>query len=230
MPRVQPTPPGSVPPPAVVPGPAGPGLVGPGLIAPLGPPQRLAPPVRAFALTAGLVLLAALSVWCGWEMASKDLDRLHALPYVLPTGAVFVVVLLAWGGVVWKLRSDGQVLEGTGVLGREGIDLTALTAVSAAKNRAKLSITLHTPAGRLGFDEKGLRAAGQPVFDAVGRAVWAGQEQGRYLVPALVAGVWGMPVQPGAPKKGKSGIGTATLVTVLVFLAGLVIGIVLGMR
>jgi hypothetical protein len=218
IPAVQPQPPGSVPPPPPT----------PGLVPPLGPPQRLPTSVRALALTAGLVLLAALSAWCGWEMASKDLDRLHALPYIVPVGVVLVGVLFAWVGTVWKLRSDGRVLEGTGVLGREGIDLTTLTGIAATKNRNKLSLTLHTPAGRLAFDEGTLRKAGPQLLDAVGRAVWAGQEQGRYVIPALVAGVWQMPVQPGAPKKGAAGTTGVTLITVGVLLAGLVIGIVLG--
>jgi hypothetical protein len=201
----------------------------PGLVAPLGPPQRLPASVRTLALTAGLAVLAVLSAWCGWEMASKDLDRLHALPYVVPAGAVFVGVLFAWTGIVWKLRSDGRVLEGTGVLGREGIDLTTLTGIAAVQNRRKLSLTLRTPAGRLAFDEGTLRKAGPQVLDAVGRAVWAGQEQGRYLIPVQVAAVWQMPVGPGAPKKGKAGSTGATLVTLGVFLAGLLVGIVLGL-
>jgi hypothetical protein len=173
--------------------------------------------VRTLALTAGLAVLAVLSAWCGWEMASKDLDRLHALPYVVPAGAVFVGVLFAWTGIVWKLRSDGRVLEGTGVLGREGIDLTTLTGIAAVQNRRKLSLTLHTPAGRLAFDEGTLRKAGPQVLDAVGRAVWAGQEQGRYLIPVQVAAVWQLPVSPGAPKKGKAGS------------AGLLVGVALGL-
>jgi hypothetical protein len=226
---VQPPPPGPVPPPAHgTPQQGAPPPI-PGLVPPLGRPQRLAPGVRRLALAAGLVVLAALSVWCGWEMASKDLDRLHAVPYVVPAAVVLVGVLFAWTGTVWKLRSDGRVLEGTGVLGREGIDLTALTGIAAAQNRRKLSLTLHTPAGRLACDEGALRKAGPPVFDAVGRAVWAGQEQGRYVVPELVAGVWQMPVRPGAPKKGKAGATGVTLATLGVFLAALIVGIVLGM-
>jgi hypothetical protein len=114
-------------------------------VPPLGPPQRVPAHVRALALTAGLAVLAALSVWCGWEMGSKDLDRLHSLPYVVPVIGVLIGVLLTWGGTVWKLRSDGRVLEGTGVLGRQGIDLTTLSGVAAARNRNKLSLTLQTP-------------------------------------------------------------------------------------
>jgi hypothetical protein len=201
----------------------------PGLVPPLGPPQRLASGVRRLALTAGLVLLAALSGWCGWEMASKDLDRLHAVPYVVPAAVVLVGVLFAWTGNVWKLRSDGRVLEGTGVLGREGIDLTTLTGVAAVQNRRKLAVTLHTPAGRLAFDEGSLRKAGPQVVDVVGRAVWAGQEQGRYLIPVQVAGVWQMPVRPGAPKKGKAGATGIALATLAVFLVALVVGIALGL-
>jgi hypothetical protein len=201
----------------------------PGLVPPLGPPQRLPAPVRGLALAAGLAVLAGLSVWCGWEMASKDLDRLHALPYVLPVGAVLVGVLLVWSGVVWKLRSDGRVLDGVGPLGREGIDLTALTGVAAARSRGKVSLTLTTPAGRLGCDVMGLHKAGPQVFDAVGRAVWAGQEQGRYVIPVLVAEIWGMPVRHGAPKTGRTGTTGITLATVGVFVAALVVGIVLGM-
>ena len=194
----------------------------------MGPPQRVPTRVRALALTAGLVLMAALSVWCGWEMGSKDLDRFHSLPYVLPVVVVLIGVLLAWVGTVWHLRSDGRVLEGTGVLGREGIDLTALTGIAAARNRNKLSLTLQTPQGRLVFDENALRKAGPQVVDAVGRAVWAGQEQGRYLIPVQAAAVWQLPVRPGAPKKGRSGTTAATLITLAVFLVGLIVGIAVG--
>jgi hypothetical protein len=199
IPAVQPQPPGSVPPPPPT----------PGLVPPLGPPQRLPTSVRALALTAGLVLLAALSAWCGWEMASKDLDRLHALPYIVPVGVVLVGVLFAWVGTVWKLRSDGRVLEGTGVLGREGIDLTTLTGIAATKNRNKLSLTLHTPAGRLAFDEGTLRRAASG---------WS--------TPS--AGSSGPGRSRAATSSGsRSPASGATLVTVGVFLAGLLVGIVL---
>jgi hypothetical protein len=195
----------------------------------MGPPQSVSRPVRVLALTAGLVLLAAASLWCGWELGGRDLDRLRSVPYVLPVAAVLIGVLLVWTGTVWRLRSDGRVLEGTGALGREGVDLTALTGVAATQNRGKVSLTLWTPAGRIGFDVAGLHKAGPQVFDAVGRAVWAGQEQGRYVIPALAAAVWGMPVRPGAPDTGRTGTTGVTLATVGVLLAGLVVGVVLGL-
>ena len=195
---------------------------------PLGPPVRVPAGVRALALTAGLALLAAVSAWCGWEIASRDLNRLRALPYVLPLVAVLAATLLAWTTTVWKLRCDGRVLDGVGVLGRQGIDLAALTGVAAARSRQNVTLTLRTDAGPLQFDSGALESAGRPVYDAVGRAVWAGQEQGRYQVPALVAGVWGMPVQPGAPDKGRSGAGVPIAVTLGVCLVALVVGLVLG--
>ena len=201
----------------------------PGLVPPLGPPSQVPAGVRALALTAGLALLAGASVWCGHEMAARDLDKLHALPYVLPLGVLLAVVLFAWLGTVWKPRTDGRVLEGTGVLGRQGIDLTALTAVAAATNRSKVSLTLRTPAGALTVDAGALHKAGPAVADVVGRAVWAGQEQGRYVVPVVAAAVWGMPVRPGAPKNGRTGATGPALASVGVLLVGLVVGVVLGL-
>ena len=214
-----------------LPGPAAPSVpvASAGLVPPLGPPQRVSAGARALVLVAGLALLALLSAWCGWEIGRKDLDRLHALPYVLPPVAVLGAVVLAWTGTVWKLRCDGRVLEGTGVLGREGIDLGTLSGVAAAANRGKVSLTLRTPQGRLTVDTGALGKAGPQVFDVVGRAVWDGQEQGRYVVPQLVAALWGMPVRSGAPKRGRSGATGVALAAVGALIAGLVVGIVLGM-
>ena len=227
MPAVQPQPP--LPPEPAAPGPAFPGVPVSGLVPPLGPPVQVPRGVHALAVTAGMAVVAALSVWCGREMASRDLDKLHALPYVVPLGAVFAVVLLAWLGTVWKVRTDGRVLEGTGVLGRQGIDLAELTGVAATANRGRVSLTLRTPAGGLTVDTGTLQKAGPQVLDVLGRAVWAGQEQGRYVVPVAAAAVWGMPVQPGAPKNGRTGATGPALISIAVLVVALVVGVVLGL-
>jgi len=218
MAAVQPQLPGPVPSPA----PSG------GLVPPLGPPPQVSAGVRALAVVAGLALMALVDVWGSWQMADKDLDKLHALPYLLPAVAALVAVLLVCTGQVWTLRSDGRVLDGVGVLGRQGIDLAALSSVAAAQGRGSTSLTLRTPDARLTCTEGALRQAGPQVLDVVGRAIWAGQEQGRFVVPVLVAGIWGMPVRPGAPRAGRTGTTGAVLAVVGVFLVATVVGVVLG--
>ena len=198
-------------------------------MSPLGPPQRASAGVRALALAAGLALMSLLTVGGSWQMASRDLDGLRALPYLLPAIAALVAVLLAWTGQVWTLRSDGRVLEGVGVLGRQGIDLTALSGVAAAQGRGSTSLVLRTPDARLTCTEGALRQAGPQVLDVLGRAVWAGQEQGRFVVPGAVAAVWGMPVRPGAPRNGRAGTTGPVLAVLGVFLVATVVGVVLGL-
>jgi len=215
---VQPQPPG--PPPRPVPS--------PGLVPPLGPPPQLSAGVRALALVAGLALMSALTVWGGWQLAGEDLDELHALPYLVPAVAAMVAVLLAWTGQLWQLRSDGRVLEGVGVLGRQGIDLAALSGVAAARNRGSTSLVLRTPGASLTCTEGSLRQAGPQVLDVVGRAVWAGQEQGRFVVPAAVAAIWGMPVRPGAPRSGWAGMVGPVLAVLGVFVVATFVGVGLG--
>ena len=211
------------------PGPVSPHRPSGGLVPPLGPPQQVSGAARALALVAGLALLALLTVWGGYQLADKDLSKFQALPYLAPAIAAMVAVLFTWTGQVWKLRSDGRVLEGVGVLGRQGIDLAALTAVAGAQARGSTSLVLRTPDARLTCTEGVLRAAGPQVLDVIGRAVWAGQEQGRFVVPVLAAGIWGMPVRPGAPKTGRAGSTGPALAVVGVFLVATVVGVVLGM-
>ena len=208
------------------PGAAGP--VVPGLVPFLGAPAQVPARVRTLALAAGLALLALVGAWCGYEMTARDLDALQTLLHVAPLGVVLAAVLAAQLGTVWRPRSDGRVLEGIGVLGRQGIDLAALIAVAAASGRGRAPLTLRTAAGRLVVDAGALQEAGRPVFDAVGRAIRDGQEQGRFVVPAAVARVWGMPVRPGAPAKGRTGSTGGSLAVVGVLLVALVVGVVLG--
>ncbi|MCO7222297.1 hypothetical protein [Klenkia sp. PcliD-1-E] len=199
-------------------------------MAPLGPPQRPSGAGRATLLVvlgAALLLTSALG---GYEVALRDSDRLEIVLWFLPAIAAMLAMTSVWQDFVWAPRCDGRVLEGTGVLGRQGVDLARLTAVAAAANARAHQLLLRDDVGAISLDPRGLAKAGPAVHDAVGRAVWAGQEQGRYLVPGRVAAVWGMPVRPGAPRAGRTGVVPKTAVVVGLLVAGLAVGAALGLR
>ncbi len=110
------------------------------------------------------------------------------------------------------------------------MDLGRLISVTATANKRTVTLLLRDPEGALGVSAKALAEAGAAAFDVVGRAVWAGQEQGRYVVPRTAAAVWGMPTRPDAPAHGKGGATGKALVAVGLLVVGLVVGMVLGFR
>lgn len=201
----------------------------PGLSAPLGPPPRVSPGLRTAALVVLGVLLVGLSVFGGYETAGHDANRLETLLWFLPAIGAFVAMTFVWQDTVFALKCDGRVLLGAGLLGRQGIDLTRLTRVTSAVGARSVSLQLGDDVGGVSFDAKHLAKAGQLAVDAVGRGVWEGQQQRRYVIPVGAAGVWGMPTLPGAPANGKSGATPKALVVVGLLLVGIVIGVVLGL-
>jgi len=202
----------------------------PGLVAPLGPPARVPAAVRTTAVVVLGAALLGLALFGGYEVALHDAGRFQAVLWFLPAIAVLVAMGLVQGDSVFSPRTDGWVLEGTGLLGRQGVDLTRLTSVTAAANKRTVTLLLRDPEGALGVSAKALADAGPAALDVVGRAVWAGQEQGRYVVPRAAAAVWGMPPRPGAPAHGSSGATGKALVAVGLLVVGLVVGMVLGFR
>ena len=199
-----------------------------GLVAPLGPPRRVDPTLRTVVLVALGVLVLVFSVFGGYETALHDSDRLGTIGWFLPTIAVFVAMIVLWQDSAFSLRSDGRVLEGTGLLGKHGIDLARLTSVTSAAARGSVSLTLRDDVAAMTVDSKALVKAGPAALDAVGRAVWAGQEQRRFVVPVGAAGVWGMPTLPGAPAHGTSGVTGRALLAVALLVVGVTVGVVLG--
>jgi hypothetical protein len=202
----------------------------PGLVPPLGPPARVPAAQRTTALVVLGVALVGLSFFGGYEVALHDAGRLQTILWSLPAIAVLVGMTLVWQDTVFSPRTDGWVLEGTGLLGRQGIDLTRLVAVTSSANARTVQLRLADPGGAVTVDAKALAKAGPAVLDAVGRAVWAGQEQGRYTVSRGAAGVWGMPPRPDAPANGKAGATGKALVVVGLLVVGLVAGLVLGLQ
>ncbi|SDO44868.1 hypothetical protein SAMN05660199_02017 [Klenkia soli] len=201
----------------------------PGLVAPLGPPQR----VPAGARTTAVVLLGAalvgLSTFGGYEVARNGGGRLQVLLWFLPAIACLVALTTLLQDTVYSVRSDGWVLEGTGLLGRQGIDLTRLISVTSTATGRAVQLVLRDDVAGVTVDANGLRKAGPAVLDVVGRAVWAGQEQGRYVVPRAAAGVWGMPTRPDAPATGRTGTAGKALAVVGLLLVGTVVGVVLAL-
>lgn len=202
----------------------------PGLVAPLGPPQRVPGAVRVSALVLlGLVLVGA-SVFGGYEVAWFGGNKFQVLMWFLPAIVAMLGMTFIWQATVWSVRSDGWVLEGAGLLGRQGIDLTRLTAVGSTANARATQLVLRDDMAMLTVDAKALHKAGPAVLDAVGRAVWAGQEQGRYVVPRGAAGVWGMPTRPDAKANGHTGATPRVLAALGLLLLGTVIGVVLALN
>ncbi|WP_157519252.1 hypothetical protein [Modestobacter sp. Leaf380] len=197
--------------------------------APLGPPPRVSAGVRAIGLVALGVALVGLAVFGGYETALHEAGKFEAVLWFLPAIAALLAMTAVWQDTVFALRCDGRVLVGTGLLGRQGVDLARLTAVTSAVAARSVTVQLRDDAGGVSFDAKHLVKAGQPAFDAVGRAVWDGQQQRRYVVPVGAAGVWGMPTLPGAPANGKSGATPKALTIVGLLVAGLVVGLLLGL-
>lgn len=201
----------------------------PGWVAPLGPPQRVPGAVRVSALVLLGVVLVAASVFGGYEVAWFGGNKFQVLMWFLPAIASMLAMTSIWQATVWSVRSDGWVLEGTGLLGRQGIDLTRLTSVGSTANARATQVVLRDDVAVMTVDAKALHKAGPAVLDAVGRAVWAGQEQGRYVVPRGAAGVWGMPTRPDAKANGHTGATPRVLVAVGLLLVGSVIGVVLAL-
>ena len=201
-----------------------------GLVAPLGPPQRVPAGVRLSALVLLGAAVVAMSVFGGYEVTLHGGNRLQVLLWFLPAIAAFAAMSFVALGTVWSPRCDGRVLQGTGLLGAQGIDLTRLVSVASTTTRRAVSLSLRDDQGGIAVEAGRLQKAGPVVLDAVGQAVWAGQQQGRYLVPVSAAAVWGMPPAPGAPKNGRTGALPVTLGAVGLLLVGIVVGVVLGLQ
>jgi len=202
----------------------------PGFVAPLGPPQRVPGSVRTSALVLLGVVLVGASVFGGYEVAYYGGNKFQVIMWFLPAILALLAMGFIWQATVWSVRCDGWVLEGTGLLGRQGIDLTRLTRVGSSVNARATQVVLRDDVAVLTLDAKALHKAGPAVVDAVGRAVWAGQEQGRYVVPRGAAGVWGMPTRPDAPANGHSGATAGVLSAIGLLVLGTVIGVVLALN
>ncbi|MEI4273478.1 hypothetical protein TEK04_17285 [Klenkia sp. LSe6-5] len=180
-----------------------------------------------------LVLLGALllgaSVFGGYEVAWFGGSKVQVVLWFLPAILALLAMGFIWQDTVWSVRCDGRVLEGTGLLGRQGVDLARLTAVGSTANARATQVVLRDDVGGVTVESRALHKAGPAVVDVVGRAVWAGQEQGRYTVPRGAAGVWGMPTRPDAPANGHPGATVRVLAMVGLLLAGAALGVVLAL-
>ncbi|GAA4319954.1 hypothetical protein GCM10023162_26950 [Klenkia terrae] len=201
----------------------------PGLVAPLGPPERVPDGVRIGALVVLGIALVGLSAFGGYEVAFYGGNKLQILLWFLPAIIAMLAMTAILQSTVYSVRSDGWVLEGTGVLGRQGIALTRLTSVTATAAGRAVQLVLRDDVARLTIDTKTLHKAGPAVLDVVGRAVWAGHAQGRYALPRTVAAVWGMPTRDDAPARGKAGATGRALAVVGLLLLGTVAGVVLAL-
>lgn len=199
----------------------------PGLVAPLGEPQRVPAGLRAGVLVVLGALLLVAAGFGGYEVAFFGGNKLQVILWFLPAILLMLGGGFVWQDTVWSVRCDGRVLEGSGLLGRHGIDLTRLTAVGSTANARATQLVLRDDVAGLTVDAKALHKAGPAVVDAVGRAVWAGQEQGRYVVSKGAAGVWGMPTRPDAPANGRTGATPRALALVGLLTVGVVVGVVL---
>jgi hypothetical protein len=186
--------------------------------------------VRSAALVLLGLVLAGASVFGGYEVAFYGGNKFQVVMWFLPAILALLAMGFVWQATVWSVHSDGRVLEGTGLLGRQGIDLTRLTRVASTANARATQLVLHDDVAVLTVDAKALHKAGLAVVDAVGRAVWAGQEQGRYVVPRGAAGIWGMPTRPDAPANGKGGATPWVLSALGLMALGTVLGVVLALN
>ena len=201
----------------------------PGLVAPLGPPERVPGSVRVGALVILGAALVGLSAFGGYEVAFHGGGKLQILLWFLPAILTLLAMTAILQSTVYSVCSDGRLLAGTGALGRQSIDLTRLTSVTATAAGRAVQLVLRDDVAGLTVDARSLHKAGPAVLDVVGRAVWAGQEQGRYVVPRAAAAVWGMPTRPDAPARGKAGATGRALVVVGLLLLGAAVGVVLAL-
>ncbi len=76
--------------------------------------------MRTTALVVLGVALLGLALFGGYEVALHDAGRLQTVLWFLPAIAVLVAMSTVLGDSVFSPRTDGWVLEGTGLLGRQG--------------------------------------------------------------------------------------------------------------
>jgi len=136
------------------------------------------------------------------------------------------VVSLMVSNIGFRPRVQGQYLEVTTVLGRQSLDLTAVTGARwepGYTGGASGVVRLRDPITDVAIT---VPVPG-PVREAIHDGLLAAGQRG-VLLPRRVSGLFGLPQMPGAPRNGKS-----RLPLVLAFLAasaglGLIIGLLLN--
>ena len=199
-----------------------------GLAPPLGEPRRIDPRRRTVVVWVLSVVMVVSGAVGGFRATRAEGDPAVPAPGFLLALIAFTALFSIWPGISFRVRSDGRVLEGRGLLGRHGIDLTRLTHVGSAATGRSVFLALSDDVGTLKIDSRLLRRAGRPVLDVVGRAVWQGQQEGRYVVPRGAAQVWGMPARPDAPGGSTTGTTRQQLVVVAMIAAAIGAGVLLG--
>ncbi|GAA1918260.1 hypothetical protein GCM10009737_19630 [Nocardioides lentus] len=212
------------------PDPGPPGEPPPGLVAAIGPPRPVDASRRTAVLVALCLLMVVPAAIGGHGMARADGDISGPAPWLLLALITFTALFIMWPGFVVRLRSDGRVLEGFGLLGRQRVDLTRLTSVASTVSARSVVVQLRDREGALMFDSRFLRRAGPAVVRAVGHGVWLGQERGEYVVPRGAAQLWGMPTKPEATLNARTGAIPRQLAVIAMLAAALAVGAVVGAR
>lgn len=205
---------------------------------PYGPPVQLpeqpqGPPPNATAGRSALwpvavgvagLLVLGVSFWLGTYLTVYGRVGISFYLLILLVAAAVGALVTLLSDSAFQLRTWGSDLFGRTVLGWRRVDLANLTSAAIVSGRGNNSIVLRDRQGAITFSDKKLG----PVIDSVRRGVGEAGQQGRFAVPTQLAQLLGLPVQPGASKRGKSGMTPKVLAAVGLILVGLLIGAVVG--
>ena len=189
----------------------------------LGPPPNASAGPSPFRLPlVGILALVVLGVsyWMGTYLAVYGRSGLTFYVLILPVAVAVGALMAVWSDTAYQVRAWGSDLFGRTVLGWRRLDLANLTSVGVSGSRGQNTILLRDGQGQIAFSGKKL----EPVIEGVRRGVFEAAQQGRFMVPTRLAEILGLPVQPGAPKSGRSPV-LALLAAIGLLLVGLVVGL-----
>jgi hypothetical protein len=187
--------------------------------------------LRAVALVVITALMVIAAAYAGiqlagpeYESASRSQSRGAFLVAGAPALVLLVLAILLLFNMVWKPRLQGTALMGVGIAGPCGVDLDGLTAVKGSSARQGNYLTLRDGAQWVTVGLNGLSKQG--LLNDVGAALRRGQDEGRYVLPAQVAGWFRIPAVRGAKSGSRPpGLLLPSLVVVALFFAGFILGL-----
>ena len=150
---------------------------------------------------AGLLLVAVCGLSAAWGREALETDAVWVAVLVCGTllTAAFVLFGRVQREVVTRPALQGTVVTGRTPLGRHGVDLARVHAVSVswdAEERRIVGLGLADDGGRLVVPWSQLEA--MPDAAEVRRLLVRRQEQRALVLPALLCEAWGLTALPGA--------------------------------
>lgn len=162
------------------------------------------------------------SYWMGTYLALYGRRGLSFYLLIVVVALAVAALVAVWSENAFEVRTWGSDLFGKTALGWRRVDLANLTSAGIAAGRGSNTIVLADHQGRIAFSDKKLG----PVVDDVRRGLSEAAQRGRFLVPCQLAQLLGLPVQPGASKRGKSGVLPRVFAVLGLIAVGVVIGVV----